>query len=190
MEKKYLLVSLEDEKMSYISEALSNKTSKKILNFLLDKKEASQKDISDSLKLPMNTVDYNVKKLLKSGLIEKAKNFFWSKKGKKIINYKISNTSIIISPNSSRVSSKIKSLIPVVILSGIATLIVKLITNPKIPEDNLLLQKGTEIAMASADSTINNSTLLTEPVSAGVWFAIGAIFVIIFFLLFNWRKVK
>lgn len=110
-DEKFMLVSLEDPKMKSLSEVLSNKTCKKIIDYLAENEEASQKDLSDSLNLPLNTVEYNIKKLVESGLVQKRKNFFWSKKGKKIVMYELSNKSIIISPKRNA-GEKLKSLIP------------------------------------------------------------------------------
>jgi len=67
---KFILMGLDDERAGNITEVLKNSTCKKILNFLGDIKEASEKDISDSLKIPLNTVEYNLKKLIKSGLVK------------------------------------------------------------------------------------------------------------------------
>ena len=81
---KFILMGMDDKRSKKIAEVLGNKTSKKILDYLTDIKEASEKDISDSLNMPINTIEYNLKKLLEAGLVEKTKNFFWSKRGKKI----------------------------------------------------------------------------------------------------------
>ena len=48
-----------------------------------------------------------------------SKKFFWSKKGKKILLYNISEKHIVISPKSIKPSySKLRSLIPVVLIMG------------------------------------------------------------------------
>ena len=47
--------------------------------------------------MKINTVDYNVKKLVRAGLIEKSSHW-WSVKGRKMITYKVSDRKIIISP--------------------------------------------------------------------------------------------
>ncbi|MBI2631720.1 beta-propeller domain-containing protein [Candidatus Pacearchaeota archaeon] len=96
-EEKYLNVDLNDPRSAAIAEVMTNKTCKKILD-LIAEKEMSESDISSLLNIPLNTVGYNIKKLLDAGLIEKCKNFFWSVKGKKIPTYKLSNKKIIISP--------------------------------------------------------------------------------------------
>ena len=47
MEKKYLLVSMEDEKAKHLAGVLGNKTCKKIIDLLSETKELSEKDLSD-----------------------------------------------------------------------------------------------------------------------------------------------
>ena len=94
---KYFNVDIDDPRAGAIAEVMSNKTAKKILS-LIAEKELSESDIASELSLPLNTVGYNINKLLKAGLIEKSKTFFWSVKGKKIPTYKLSNKKIVISP--------------------------------------------------------------------------------------------
>ena len=79
-----MLFSLEDTRIKSISEILGSKTSKKIIDFLSDVREASEKDISEKLKIPMNTVEYNLKKMIQAGIVEETKNFFWSQKGRNV----------------------------------------------------------------------------------------------------------
>ena len=122
---KFLLISLDDEKSKAVAEVLSSKTCKRIIGYLVESPRggASQKDLSEKLGIPMNTMDYNMKKLMASGFVQKRKNFFWSKKGKKIAMYELSHKSIVIShkkPSSSSLD-KIKSITPAIILSAAGT---------------------------------------------------------------------
>ena len=120
---KFLLISLEDEKSKAVAEVLSSKTCKKIIGFLAETKEASEKDLSEKLGIPMNTAEYNLRKLVSSGFVQKRNNFFWSKKGKKIAMYELSNKSIVISPKKASGSTldKLKSITPAIILSAAGT---------------------------------------------------------------------
>ena len=120
-EDKFILVSLDDEKSKSVAEVLSSKTCKNIIGYLAENKEASEKDLSDKLGIPLNTVEYNIKKLVESGFVQKRKNFFWSRKGKKITMYEVSNKSIIIS-HKKPTKEKIKSIVPAVILTAAGTL--------------------------------------------------------------------
>lgn len=93
------MVNLGDEKAKQISEVIGSKSCQRILNLLADG-DLTVSEIASKLKMPINTVDYNVKKLVKSGLVEKAAHW-WSVKGKKMPTYKVSNKKIIISPRKS-----------------------------------------------------------------------------------------
>lgn len=185
-ENNYMLVSLDDEKSKNIAEIVSSKTSRKIINYLAGK-EASQKDLSDALNVPLNTIEYNIKKLLSSGFIEKAKNFFWSKKGKKIVMYKLSNKSIIISPKKSSLD-KIKSILPAFILTIAGTIAIavyeKIKTGPQLMKTEEVLYSASEIAR---DSSMSN--LISVPFPLWGWFLAGALLAITIISIINWRKL-
>ena len=119
MANKHLLLSLEDENAKALGEVIANKTSRKIVNFLAEE-EASENKIAKALGIPINTVEYNLNKLLKAGLIEKSKKFFWSDRGKKIDVYKVANKIIVISPKKSSLS-KVKSFLPVFLVAAVFT---------------------------------------------------------------------
>ena len=100
MTEKQLMIDLDDPRAGRIAEVLGSKTCKQILGILAEK-ELSESEISSELKLPLNTIDYNVKKLVESGLIEETKGFLWSSKGKRVLRYKIARKRIVISPKTS-----------------------------------------------------------------------------------------
>ncbi len=111
---KFIMMKMDDPRSKKVAEVLGNKTCKKILDYLAENTEKSEEDISKELKVPINTIEYNLKKLLESGLVEKAKNFFWSKRGKKIDLYKLAKKHIIISPKHTRPNMKnLKTILPV-----------------------------------------------------------------------------
>ena len=113
MTKSSIMIDLDDERSSKIAEVLSNKTSKKILGALAEG-EMSETESANILKVPLNTVHYNVKKLEGAGLIEKVKGFLWSVKGKRMHKYRVVNKKIVISPKR-----MIKNIIPVSIIAVI-----------------------------------------------------------------------
>ncbi len=188
MEKKYILISMEDSGAKKLSKVLGNAACKKIID-LLAEKELSEKDIADALKTPINTVEYNLNKLMQAELIEKAKNFFWSKKGKKIDIYRLSNKSIIISPRSSRISSKIKSILPVALLSGIGTILIKSIFESQQKAQTLLRAPDSAITEISQIIAGKNDYLIIQSPANWVWFLVGALFVLLIFAILNWRKL-
>lgn len=187
--EKYILFSLNDDKSKKLGEAISNPTCKKIVA-LLSEKELSEEDLSKELKIPMNTIEYNLKKLLHSGLIEKSKNFFWSKKGKKISTYKIANKLIVISPkNSFKISSTLKEILPVALISGILTLLVFCYFNFREVSRDVLLKVAT--APEVAESAYNQIQIPLYSSSGNwVWFLLGWFIFVILFLFWSWRKSR
>ena len=197
MQNKYLLFSLEDESSKNLGEIISSPTCKKIVN-LLAEKDLSESDIARELSLPINTIEYNLKKLLEAGIIEKAKNFFWSRKGRKIDIYKVANKLIVISPKKySNIYSKIKSIIPVAIISGILTSFIAWYYK-KQELAQLTLQKTTEYRDALTQASSSVASSISQAPSDSIqlfsslsweWFLAGSLITIIIFLIWNWKKL-
>jgi len=183
---------MEDEKSVKIAEIIANKTCKKILSVLAEK-NASESEIASELGIAINTAEYNIKKLVEAGLIEKAEHW-WSVKGKKIPIYKLANKYIVIAPKQK--SKVIKTFLPVVLLSGIVALILRYFTTNNF---NLGLEKTTESAdklieaAPQASGAVNYPSLsLWDKILAlpsWEWFLIGALTAIIILLILNWRKL-
>src|SRR3989338_11196653 len=129
MSDKFIMMGLDDERSKKMAEVMGIPTCKKILDYLADTNEASQKDISGALNIPMTTLDYNIKKLLDVGLIEKTKNFFWSAKGKKIPMYKLARKHIVISPKSTKPNLiGLQTILPLIAIFAVALLLVLLLS--------------------------------------------------------------
>ncbi len=185
---KYLMFDLDDERITSLSDVLSNKTSRKILEYLSDS-EASEGEIARDLKLPANTINYNVKKLLKSGLIEKSKKFFWSVKGKKILRYRVANKKIIISPKS---FSGAKKMAISLVGTGIVALAVQSYLNSRA---RLVVEKDlTEVADFGGVAAGNFSDKALEvgmqTPEIIIWFVLGGLTALIILALLNWKKLK
>ncbi|PIN88647.1 hypothetical protein COU61_04065 [Candidatus Pacearchaeota archaeon CG10_big_fil_rev_8_21_14_0_10_35_13] len=189
MSNKYLVFSLDDPRASKLAEVLGNKSSKLIVDYLSEVKEASESEISKAVNKPLNTVGYNIKKLLEVGIIVRTKNFFWSAKGKKVPYYKVSNKSIMITPKSNK---KFFSSIITLGILGVGSLIVKLLSSPNVSVENAFdsgegLMLATEPASRSLE-VVNYSNFFTS-IPSWSWFLIGGIFVLLVFLIINWRRV-
>jgi DNA-binding Lrp family transcriptional regulator len=197
-ENHFMLVSLEDSKSKSISEVLGSKTCKKIISYLSERKEASQKDLSNALTIPMNTLDYNIKKLLDSGFIQKRKNFFWSKKGKRIIMYELSSKSIVISPKKCP-SQKIKSILPAFILTIAGTFAIwtyEKIKYASLNASNYIADTSEEIlSKGAAEMTTLTATVPTDylissqPTPVWAWFLAGSLLMIVILSIVNWKKI-
>lgn len=193
----FVMVSLEDGVSRNLSDVLGNKTCKKIIKFLLKKDSASAKDIFEELGISMSLIDYDIKKLLKAGLVEKDKEFFWSEKGKKIVMYKVSNKSIVISPRK-EIGSKLKSLIPAVLLASASTFAVY--AYEKINGVGNLVQRSADIvtpSLANSFYEVGASDEMAKMISPEiipqthlwVWFLFGAVLMLVIFSILNWRKL-
>jgi DNA-binding transcriptional ArsR family regulator len=174
MSEKSLMISLGDERLKQISEVIGNKTCNRILDFL-GEKNATVSDISREMKIPINTADYNVKKLVEAGLIEKTSHF-WSVKGKKMPVYRVSNKKIIISPK------KPKSLVSFVLalgLTGFFALIIKKFTEVSNLKDGEIMLQGAET------ESLRGSLGFFSSMAPWEWFLIGAWFAIILFFVIS-----
>lgn len=185
MDEKSIMINLGDEKAKEISEVIGSKTCNKILG-LLAEGELTVTDISKKLKMPINTVDYNVKKLVKSGLIEKSSHF-WSIRGKKMPTYKVSNRKIIISPRK----SVAKVFAWVIGLTGLTALtirqmlgdggtLVQVADNARLEVSHDLFGEAAPVVLAGVQESTGFIQYVSG-VSPWEWFLIGAWFAVFLF---------
>ena len=195
--KSSIMIDLDDPRTANIAEVISNKTCKRILN-LLAEKSLSEADISKELKIPMNTVGYNIKKLMAAGLIEKS-NYFWSVKGKKINTYTISQKRIVISPRS-----MLKGVVPAIIGSLLLAAGIKAFTStsydsysasnmvtPSIAEKAVVAVQDSN--QAGGEASLNyGQQLYSNVVNAShiwAWFLLGALAALLILLIWNYGRV-
>jgi len=186
MSEKYLLFNLEDEQAKRLGEIIASQTARKIVN-LLAEKEASETEISKSLGFPLNTVEYNLNKLLDSGIIEKSKNFLWSSKGKKIDIYKVANKLIVISPKKTPVYSKLKGIVPVVLISAVFTGFIYWFDKTKEFAD-VVKEQVLEKAATTAAGEQAGEIIIKTGFPAYIWFLIVIWLVVLGFIIWNLRK--
>jgi DNA-binding transcriptional ArsR family regulator len=188
MSDKIIHVDLDDERIGKIADAISNKTCKKLLELLVDE-EMSASQIADKLKLPLNTITYNLDILVESGLVDKSSEFLWSEKGKRIVKYKVADKKIVISPKS-----KFKGILASVLVSGLIALGIKYWSESNVYGNDIAysgMQKGAETAFAYSKSSdmVASSVSSVSVGEPALWFLFGALVALIILFLFNWRKV-
>ena len=188
MAEKYMLFNLDDEKAKVLGEVISNSTARRIVNFLAET-EASESDIARQLNIPLNTIEYNINKLLEAGIIERSKNFFWSTKGKRIELYKVANKLIVISPKKSNIYSKLKGIVPVVLSSAVFTAFIlwQKMQNAGIKVADYLAASEAQTAAAEAGKAASTTSLASGIGIAGGFLAAVWIAVIIFVIV-KWRQ--
>ena len=195
--KKYIMLELDDEKLKVLTDVLSNKTAKKILEYLADK-EASETEIVRDLDLAANTVNYNVRKLIEAGLVESGKKWFWSVKGKKVLKYKVANKKIIISPKNSSTNNKI---LGAFVITGIAAFLIKVFSVNFISLPNTIpsyaADSGMEAAKVVSDTAVSGVSAGSGVAQAvqisnnfWIWFLFGGIAALIIFMILNWKKME
>ena len=192
MSEKFVLVSLEEEKAKKLAEAISNSTARKILDYLSEKEEAPATVIARHLRLPLTTVDYNIKNLKKAGLVE-VEEFKWSEKGRQMDLYKVAKKFIVISPKGTSVDpEKLKNLFSIAIIAGLGSVLAgyfakSFLTAKQTLESFPVAQKT--MALAADSAPILAET--TQSNQLGFYltlFSVGALFALVVFALLNLNK--
>lgn len=198
MNKKFLLLSLEDEKTKKIANAVNNKTSKKILEFLAEK-DATESQIAKELNLPISSVHYNIDLLLDAKLIEWQK-YHYSEKGKEVRHYTLANKYIIIAPKEEKTSilEQLKKIIPQISITLISAALIETYSRffqanqnlESLAADTMIQEAPLAKSFATQQSTqiITQTTpILSEPT---IFFLIGAIFILAITLLLSIKRKK
>lgn len=200
MAEKFILVSLEEEKAKKLAEVISNSSSRKILDYLGGVKEASESDVSKKLRIPISTVHYNMQQLVKAGLVE-SKEFRWSDKGREINIYRIAKKYVVIAPKGvSGLREKLKGVLPLVLVSAGAAAVIQWVVNSGFVGRGGFVES--EAMIKSADVALEETMvtgaseaatcvpeIVTQAVpNYGLWFFIGAMFVLVVYLIFKKKK--
>ena len=206
------MVSLEEKKAKKLAEVLSNDTARKILDYLADKNEATASEISNDLKIAISTVDYNIKNLIDSGLVQ-SKEFKWSPNGRQMDIYRLAKKHIIISPGKySEFKETLKRILPIGIIGIGVGIYIELKnkasflvndTRETITKIEPVVEKAVDEAIAAGASALEapvaQQEILNKTVEViprmieqasynGYYFIIGVIFAIILYLIFSWRR--
>lgn len=201
-EETLMLLSMKDSKA--VANALANDTAQKILAYIAENKEATESELSEKLDVPLPTVHYNIKQLKKANLL-KSREFFWSKKGKKMRVFTLAKKYIIISPGKSSLK-QLKGILPVTLISVIGAGMVHLYQKSKITafgaadalsRDPLVFEEaGKALPMANGVATGAMNTvsecaapIVSEP-NLAVWFLAGSLLAIVLVLTSNLIKKK
>lgn len=195
---KSVLISLGDSRMKDVAEVLGSKSCVRILD-LLGEEDLTVSDIAGRLKMKLNTVDYNVKKLVGAGLVEKS-DHWWSVKGRRMIVYRVADRSIVISPRRSIA----RQFLWVLGLTGLAGLFIRE-RNPGIVFEEAS-SGGGGVAMMAKDSvletapmassfsadyaegiilSVNNQVGFWAGLAGWEWFLVGAWSAIVLFFVYS-----
>ncbi|MFQ5620892.1 MAG: ArsR/SmtB family transcription factor [Candidatus Nanoarchaeia archaeon] len=114
----FMLVSLQEKQSKQLATVLANPTARKILDYLAKHSKATETSLASKLKIPLSTVHYNLKQLVKGHLV-KAEEYHYSQKGREVSHYSLANKYIIISPRPMwDIREKLKHVLPITIVAG------------------------------------------------------------------------
>ncbi len=193
-DKKFLMLSLEDEATRKVANVVSNDSCKKILDYLSEK-EATESEIAEKLILPLSTVHYNLKQLVDVGLVS-ADEFHYSKKGKEILHYKLANKYIIITPKAVRgIKDKLRAILPVASIAAGAAGIAQLVNEYFSPgpmagaaESASLYSANAPLAKSMAmqqSIPLPAESVASLPFDIALWFFAGAVVGVLIYLLLS-----
>jgi len=208
--QSFLLVSLKEDKAKELAQVISNDSCRKILDYLSDKEHATESELAKKLSLPISTIHYNLKHLMKSGIMT-VDEFHYSEKGKEVNHYKLANKYIIIAPKSTHgIKEKLRSILPLALLSlaGAATIqiynrffktpifsamkgapaVMEGARDSALPVMQGAAEKSTQAVIEAAPEVVSQVTSTTP--NYALWFFLGCIFVIILFIIFELIKSK
>jgi predicted ArsR family transcriptional regulator len=201
-EENFLLVSLKEDEAKRLAQVISNDTSRKIIDFLAGRKDATETDIAKHMNVPLSTVHYNLQALLHAKLVQ-VDEFHYSEKGKTVNHYCLANKYVIIAPKDApeTLRNKLRKILPVALLSLAGAGIVQLFFSLKpiappaaermLQETAPQLAKSADTAVAGAQEAIMQAPL--QPWFAtnfAMWFLYGAVFAIIVFVVLDWIHRK
>lgn len=179
------MIDLNDERTAEIAEVLTNKSCKKILE-LIAERDMNASELAGELKMPLNTIGYNIEKLKSAGLIEPAKNW-WSVKGKKIQTYRVANKRIVISPKK-----LFSGVLPAVIVSGVIAFGIKIWSESnKVVESYSPPVVDKMLGVAESASGFANDGLygtIANAPNSWAWFFLGALTALLLLILWNLRR--
>jgi predicted transcriptional regulator len=219
--KKLLMLNLEDDVSKDLAQVISNKSCRKILDYLSQKDEATEGDIAKELNLPISTTNYSIKQLIKAELIV-AEEYHYSKKGKEVQHYKLANQFIIIAPKQTKKSDFRRQLKEMLGLFGVSVvgalgiifsgrifnnfnnsnvmekaMITQDVATNMVAKDvppmgaRMMLEDGIqETFMETSQVVVQESYSVFSPELAAIWFFVGALTIIILYLLYLFAKNK
>jgi DNA-binding transcriptional ArsR family regulator len=209
----FLMVSLEEDKAKKLAQVISNDSCRKILDYLSNSK-ATESELAEKLSIPISTVQYNLKHLVESKLVE-AEEFHYSEKGKEVLHYSIANKYVIIAPKSASegIMNKLRSIIPALGIIGALSLIIQfssglfeasakssitpmmksaaapIAREYAVAESAPMLQTASDSVTQAGLSAANTAyPAVSSSVNQfpGVWFAVGAVVCLSAYLLIDY----
>ncbi len=115
--ENFILLNLKDDESKQLAQVITNDTSRKILDYLANVKDATESSLAEHLKIPISTIHYNLQALVRAKLVN-VDEFHYSAKGKEVNHYSIANKYVIIAPKEApeTLYQKLRKILPVGII--------------------------------------------------------------------------
>jgi DNA-binding transcriptional ArsR family regulator len=187
MKENFLMVSLEESQAKQLADVLSNATSRKIINHLAEKEEATETEIANALNIPLSTVHYNLQKLTEAQLVHSTE-FHYSKKGREVDHYKLANKYVIITPKPVKgIKTALKSILPAALITVVIGGLIHLSQRTSIfmGQKTAAIMESSQIAEEATRDSAAMAPLIanaTQPTIA-LWFIGGALTALIIYLI-------
>ncbi len=188
-ENTFLLLSLEEDKAKKLANVIGSEACRKILD-LLAQKEATETELAKQAGMPISTVHYNLKQLLDAGLV-KADEFHYSEKGREVNHYSIANKYIIIAPKTTEsLANKLKRILPVFAIVAATGLAIQFIGDAAQKTAAQASYKTAESAGVLTQEAQQAAIPAQQQPGIALWFAIGALFALIVYLVYDVVKER
>lgn len=182
MSHNAVLIDLNDPRTVKLAEVISNATCKRILA-LLAEHDLSESELAHRLNAPLNTINYNMKKLVAAGLVSSVRSL-WSSKGRAVKVYRVSRKNIVISPRA-----LLRGVLPVSLVALAATFGVRTWELSRLASPDVMKVSG-----ASLEATSAATDSVAAPLAQGLlshfwfWFLAGAALGIAALFMWNWLR--
>lgn len=181
MARSSIMIDLDDPRTQKIADVMANATCKKLLASLAER-ELSESELARLLGAPLNTVNYNMKKLVAAGLVEPIRSL-WSSKGRAVKVYRVSQKKIVISPRTLT-----KGVLPAFAVAFIASLGIYL---GNLPSQDASFAEGTSLAATAMEKSVDIVTTSGQTLGplvsyAWLWFLLGAVIALATLSVWNW----
>ncbi|MBR9702866.1 helix-turn-helix transcriptional regulator [Candidatus Woesearchaeota archaeon] len=125
-DEPFIMMSLKGDKAKKLANVLTNKSSSKILSYLANHEGATETQIAKELKLPISTVNYNMKALVEAKLVVDDE-YHYSSRGKEVNHYRLARKYIIIAPEDEEEGfwERVKKYVPVALLAAGTGIVVR-----------------------------------------------------------------
>lgn len=166
-DEKLLILPLNDKNSKKISQVISNDTARAILEALTDE-SMSTSDIAEKLGIPLTTVQYNIEKLMDSGLV-KVEKTKWSEKFREVKIYAPQKKMVVILPEKTSredVISALKKYLPMVGIAAVFSGMLEFMTSLSMTASRDGAIEAVEKSLYTTETVVpqtNNETQAVPP---------------------------